>query len=423
MRSSRTLNRRELYDLVWSKPMTEVSADLGISDRGLAKICSRHRVPSPPRGYWAQVAAGQMPRKPPFLKIRDKDLENVIVSETLSALPPEVADVVRQAREDGKARRAKAFNADDFALGQVSIPGAMVATAKALRSSKPGEDGEVRAIGDGLCGITVHYTQAERSITFLAHLAHELSRSGLEILPTGKTIQVKSKTDNFEFTLTERTRIERHEPTSDEVQRQLKRDDQLARAQRRGDWSNVFGLSSKVWRPFDTIYTGELVVAIKSWGGNGLRKKWADGKTQTIEKLLLAIADGFRAFLAAQKADREARDEQKRQWEHLEQRRSLAKQRKDREEKRIAHIRRIVEMQREARDIQRWLSTLPADATAFSGTELGRMIEWALARLSQLERQATLDAAAAAISGANLFPEVDDLFDPEGDLPAPRWGY
>jgi chromosome segregation and condensation protein ScpB len=39
-----TLTREELYDLVWSTPMTKVADGLGISDRGLAKICARHRV-------------------------------------------------------------------------------------------------------------------------------------------------------------------------------------------------------------------------------------------------------------------------------------------------------------------------------------------------------------------------------------------
>ena len=44
------LTRRMLYDLVWSKPMTKVAADLGVSDVALKKTCDKHRVPSPPRG-------------------------------------------------------------------------------------------------------------------------------------------------------------------------------------------------------------------------------------------------------------------------------------------------------------------------------------------------------------------------------------
>jgi hypothetical protein len=45
------LTRRSLYDLVWSRPMTKVADDLGISDVALKKICDRHRVPTPARGY------------------------------------------------------------------------------------------------------------------------------------------------------------------------------------------------------------------------------------------------------------------------------------------------------------------------------------------------------------------------------------
>ena len=53
------LTRRAMYDLVWSRPMTKVAEDLGISDVALKKICDKHRVPTPPRGYWAKRDAGK----------------------------------------------------------------------------------------------------------------------------------------------------------------------------------------------------------------------------------------------------------------------------------------------------------------------------------------------------------------------------
>lgn len=52
--------RKELYDLVWSKPMTKVAAELGVSDVALHKVCKKHRVPAPGRGYWAKLAAGKL---------------------------------------------------------------------------------------------------------------------------------------------------------------------------------------------------------------------------------------------------------------------------------------------------------------------------------------------------------------------------
>ncbi len=55
----REITRPELYELVWSKPMTRVAEDFGLSDQGLAKICAKHSIPRPPRGYWAKLAAGK----------------------------------------------------------------------------------------------------------------------------------------------------------------------------------------------------------------------------------------------------------------------------------------------------------------------------------------------------------------------------
>lgn len=63
-----TLSRADLYELVWSKPMTELAKDFGFSDVALAKRCRRLGVPVPGRGYWARVAAGQTPHRPKLSK-------------------------------------------------------------------------------------------------------------------------------------------------------------------------------------------------------------------------------------------------------------------------------------------------------------------------------------------------------------------
>jgi hypothetical protein len=60
------ISRRQLHDLVWSSPMTEVAARYQLSDRGLAKICTRHKIPVPERGWWAKKAAGKEVRIPPL---------------------------------------------------------------------------------------------------------------------------------------------------------------------------------------------------------------------------------------------------------------------------------------------------------------------------------------------------------------------
>jgi hypothetical protein len=59
-----TLSHEDLYELAWSKPMSELAKDFGISDVALAKRCRKLGVPVPGRGYWARVDAGQKPHRP-----------------------------------------------------------------------------------------------------------------------------------------------------------------------------------------------------------------------------------------------------------------------------------------------------------------------------------------------------------------------
>ena len=55
----RTLTRQEMYDLVWSKPMTQLATEFELSDVGLKKICKAAQVPTPGLGYWAKLANGK----------------------------------------------------------------------------------------------------------------------------------------------------------------------------------------------------------------------------------------------------------------------------------------------------------------------------------------------------------------------------
>jgi hypothetical protein len=56
----------ELFNLVWSEPVTKTALRFGMSDRGLAKLCARHHIPLPERGYWAKIKAGQYPARMPL---------------------------------------------------------------------------------------------------------------------------------------------------------------------------------------------------------------------------------------------------------------------------------------------------------------------------------------------------------------------
>lgn len=54
----RKLTRKELYDLVCSKPMTTLAKEFNLSDNGLRKICKQNNIPLPKIGHWAKIQYG-----------------------------------------------------------------------------------------------------------------------------------------------------------------------------------------------------------------------------------------------------------------------------------------------------------------------------------------------------------------------------
>jgi hypothetical protein len=59
------VSREELYELVWSTPMIKVAEKFTVSGSYMARVCSDLLVPRPERGYWAKLAVGKAPQKPP----------------------------------------------------------------------------------------------------------------------------------------------------------------------------------------------------------------------------------------------------------------------------------------------------------------------------------------------------------------------
>jgi hypothetical protein len=73
---------------LWSKPMTKVAADLGVSDVAAHKIFVKHRIPVPGRGYRAKRAAGKPVTAALFHELKDSSLNRVTVHGSALAEMP-----------------------------------------------------------------------------------------------------------------------------------------------------------------------------------------------------------------------------------------------------------------------------------------------------------------------------------------------
>src|SRR6185369_13592044 len=80
MTAAPPLTRRKLYELVWSRPMSGLAKEFGISGTGLAKICDRLLIPYPPRGHWAKAQAGRQGEPPALPPAPETDAGPIVIS-------------------------------------------------------------------------------------------------------------------------------------------------------------------------------------------------------------------------------------------------------------------------------------------------------------------------------------------------------
>jgi hypothetical protein len=50
----------------WAEPTSKSAAGYEILDGDLGKLCARHNIPAPPRGWWAKKAAGKRVKQEPL---------------------------------------------------------------------------------------------------------------------------------------------------------------------------------------------------------------------------------------------------------------------------------------------------------------------------------------------------------------------
>ena len=412
------LTRRDLYELVWATPLSKLADQFGISDRGLAKICERHRVPSPPRGYWAKLEAGGKPKRAIFVEAYDADLNIVQINATLSKIPDEAREIILRAKSERTSQRTtrakrKVQPAPEFPPVEQVHP-VLIATAKALRKAKSQGTEIITISGDGLAKVRLGRESVARALAFLDALIRQLVVKGYAATTVKDGIKISLGPDEAVFTLKERTKFQPHEPTQEELAAEKRRQDRIARTQRSNSWDVKW--EPQVYPDYDEIPQGEIVLEVEGYW-DGVRRRWADGKTQTLEKLFDGIVLGFEVLLAARKARRLEREQREREWAELARRQQLAQERGKREKKRKTLFRNLMAKTTEASEIRKWLGTIDPDAVADEDGDFAKLIEWTKGRLATLENAVSGPRVAEAVREQQLFPKIDALHDPLGEPP------
>src|SRR5438309_638670 len=116
------VTRRAMYDLVWSKPMTKVAEEFGVSDVALKKACARHRVPTPPRGYWAKKEAGKKVKQTIFVEAADLNDDRIVIRGGNATLPEPVKKILDEARAARTPRPKPSVPAAELPTAPIEQP-------------------------------------------------------------------------------------------------------------------------------------------------------------------------------------------------------------------------------------------------------------------------------------------------------------
>ena len=74
------ITRTDLYERVWTTPLRTLAKEFGLSDVGLAKLCRRHDIPLPGRGYWVRLQFGKKQERIALPDAKDATAETIVIT-------------------------------------------------------------------------------------------------------------------------------------------------------------------------------------------------------------------------------------------------------------------------------------------------------------------------------------------------------
>jgi hypothetical protein len=318
--SAITLTREQLYERVWSQPMVKVAAEFGLSDVAVKKMCRRMNVPTPERGYWAKLAAGQKMRKPMLPK------QHEIAATQLDP----VLNTERREQEQNERDQMKPLEVPlDLELSKLH-PHARTAHA-VLSKGKPDHHGMVSDEREPLLPL-VHVSVANigRLCRALHVIYSELESRGVVLdavsIYDRKRLGFKLREDNAGLIIEEPITSTKRTPTPEELKR-----------------------PSREWRLESMQPSGHFKMIVLGLHGHSVDRVMNrnEGPRRSLNALVTEVTEGIWGHFVRQEEFRERRRKEaeaevERQKAEAERRRIAA------EQKAVAEARRKEEERQEA---------------------------------------------------------------------------
>ena len=409
-----TISRQDLFDKVWSSPVTKVATEFGVSDTAVRKMCRRHGIPVPSRGYWAQVAAGRTFPKPKLGPASRARLETVRFVGA-GQPSPEVKAVAERLKE--KAREVRKPS-DQEAAGEEMAPQAhaavddheihplVVRTHDKLTGAEAGE--MARVSGKGLFTVVASAEQADRVARILTLLLRAMEARGWSAKGDDKGLVLAPDGEPIRFEIAEQSARTPHKPTDAETAALKRYEEGRERAYRRGSWSVTPDPPSiPEW---DYEPNGQLVLTLDGgYRHSGMRRKFSDGKTQRLEGMVDRLMEALTLYAAGEKVWRERQEKERLERAETEKRRKESDRRQRLASKRLEFLELQLQRFRRATEVEAFIAQAEAEGTAED--VVGDFMAWVKRYAASLRQDISHEALRQKLQALDLMNDEVDIDD------------
>ena len=350
------IERSKLYELVWSKPLTEVAKEYEVSDKAIAKICDKLKVPYPGVGYWRKIEVGdnlpkqKLPDVPPNF-------------QTYHIISKHIPDYELGISEEAQTQ----IDYENDPTNKIVVPSKrgflhllLKKTEISLKLLHTTSNILVSREEEGIFKISVSKSELNRAFRILNTIIRELEQRKFPVYINKGLIKVKIFGQEIGFSLKEKNK-------------------RIELPQKPGSY----------FKDYDYLPTGILILSIENvYVDHIIRKSFTDNYSGKVEDKLNEFMVALLVCSQAMIAEKKYRDEQHRIYEEQQRKREELREQIKIEEKKVADLFSDIELFHKAQIIREYLETLRQRATGLRDEqkkEAEDYIKWALEQANRLD--------------------------------------
>jgi len=323
--------------------MTKAAAGFGLSDVGLKKICRKHDIPVPGRGYWRKLETGKTVAKPPLGRHAEAKpiiLEGHSMSDEKVHEEFEAVEAQKRIESDPENRITVSET--------IEKPHHITTTSqRILRQQKPDEYGMLKCATPQTFFLRVGTQSRDRALGILDTFLKALEKRGFKIDvgagERGRTTVVVDG-EKIGFSIEEPSQRKAHRLTDDEKIRKAK------------------GILYHV-ETYDYVPTGKFTLKFHTPYGSGIQGSFSDTERQRLDGRLNDAIIALVRIAAWEKDARQRRQEKEQRLNEENARRAEIHLRQQEETKLVKQLHEDATAWDTAEKIRRFISAVHASAS------------------------------------------------------------